>query len=714
MLLASSELLEAAPGQSSEKVFVEIAKKYKSLQIALLAEDNFNMSLKDTEDGEQSEEYPEKAILANSSKYLRVSAPPSVIEVAINIESNDGENSINVEGRLISIEAVAGVKLPFALEKDANSILKTIDDILEASIWGIHSSSSQAMHKDMAAFIAEAYESSTLIAPVGSWTATQDLKLLQIIPSCGWPDNKRRVTLMLSALADEASSSLFMSPVLAASHLKSLLSLFRGEKVKQTKAFAFSNAILRSMARCGIPHQLYSSTREVAFEGKRPEFDAYLMTWERFLRECGSFPGLDEHRLRKFTQDAFDVADSSRDDDKPIDSGLLFGLTAKAVKDCLSKSETMHRIRTLLASRDDTSLTTVLQQRVMPTGTSVPPYARDRTMPVWWTTAHDIKLLKLTCVHGLHNWKKILAADSQTINLGDLHDSLSIIEAPLDFVIPLRENGQEWVLALTPKVAEKRLAHILKAVDSFTTVNTLPQSPRRNTTVFAVAKDSKSVKRVKPPTASSFNWTTLQVPETKRESVQSQMSHSIPFSDRVFTAVAVNQTTISSLTKHNVVVMSHAPEKPNSDAQIEEPRIMDDDCILIHSGRDESLATDVIFVNDKTPMHTDRSLPYDALDQQLALTTAAPAPVQFMQGSGACVVMQSSAPDEVIEKVAPEAIKGALPIATAVKKRKVDESKVTVKKPVPSSKSILSFFTKIPSAITKSPDQRCEESTLLS
>lgn len=713
---ASTELREASPGQPYDKIIIEIAKKYKSVRVALLAEDKFSMPAKESDDGDQSEDYPEKSILADSSQYIKISALPSGIELAINVASADDGGCIVVEGRVISLEALNSLKLSFALERDANGILRTVDDILEASMWGIRSSSCQSIQNQIAGVISEAYDSSALIAPAGSWTVAQDLRLMQAVPSFGWPDNKRRVASILSAMTGEESPSLQINPPVVASHLKSLLSLLRGETLKQTKALPFSNAILRTMARYGTPHLLYSSIREAGFAGRRPEFEAYLMSWEGFLRECGSFPGLDEQRLRKFILEMLDQVENSSggDDDKPIDSGLLFGLTVKSVRDSICKRETMHLIRTLLACQDDTALTAALRQKVMPTGTAVPPYARDRSMPVWWTTAHDVKLLKLTCLHGLHNWKKILAADSQTINIGDLQDSLSIIEAPLDFVIPLRENGQEWVLALTPKVAEKRLAHMLKVVDPFTQVMTLPQSPRRSVSVSAPAKTSKSAKRVKPPTtASSFNWTSIQMPSTKRESVPSNFNISTPLPDRSSAVMVMNQTTIAASTTNRVVDLSQAPGKPAFGANVEESPMMDaDDCVLIQSSEDSPSTSDVVFVDDKKPGTTAASLPDKALDQHLLSTTAISAPSPSTHDKGVRVVAQSTAPDAVVvEKPASSAIKSSLPVATAVKKRKAEESKATAKKHVPASKSILSFFTKTPSTAPKSPIKLGHEST---
>lgn len=692
MMDASNEICSASVDQSLPVVIADLAKRYKSIRIALFVQKSFSKPFMNTEGVDESEVFPEKMILDNFTKFSRISQSSPGFEVDIKIELNADSNSIVVEGIEISLDNLNDIKLPWSFEKDSHSIFRALDDILEISAWGKKVLECLETKQLLTTLFEDAYENSTLLAPASWWNVAHDLKLLQLIPTCGWPDCKRRSMAILCELfGTEESSKAPLSHQAIASHLEYLVSLLRGGSVKQTKALPYSSAILRTLGRWGRPHELYTSIHKLPDSGKRPDFDLYLMSWEKFLNECGKYPGLDESRLRKFILEMTEfLCRSDGKDDKVIESGLLFGLTPKSIKDSYCKSEIMYRIRTLLAIRDDCALNGTLKQRVMPTGASVPPYARDRSMPVWWTVDHDIKLLKLTCLHGLHNWKKILAPETQVIENNGTTDSLSILEAPSDFEIPLRENGQEWVLALTAKIAEKRLSHILKVVDVFALVTNFPQSPRRNSIAQSLAKGTQTVNKKKSSSA-ALSWASATIPEKivraplfkpaldKSQRLEAENSveflgvfQSADVEARGKTFVEIKKSDLP-ITTESVELVKHPKGDLGSGGSNRTPESLIID-ISQNIPNENVCAAEVIFKDSDSIASSDFKEP------------------NTISGSGGpCSIVSDG-------RV------GSSAVVTEMKKRKKnDDSKATVKKPAPASKSILSFFNKLPTIADKNP-----------
>ncbi len=84
------------------------------------------------------------------------------------------------------------------------------------------------------------------------------------------------------------------------------------------------------------------------------------------------------------------------------------------------------------------------------------------SMPYWWTLDMDIELLQSVLVCGYGNWKKLL------------QESALLPPAEGTSQVPPKVNGMEWVLTLTPKALEKRIASLLRGLPA---VHTLPIPP---------------------------------------------------------------------------------------------------------------------------------------------------------------------------------------------------------------------------------------------
>jgi hypothetical protein len=100
-------------------------------------------------------------------------------------------------------------------------------------------------------------------------------------------------------------------------------------------------------------------------------------------------------------------------------------------------------------------------------GPDVPVFRRDLTLPVWWTLQHDVKLLRLCIEIGYGHWKKIVGDER-------------IANAPADFEMPPKVNGLEWIITLTAKNAEKRVAALLRGLPTMRSLSLpAPTSPQR-------------------------------------------------------------------------------------------------------------------------------------------------------------------------------------------------------------------------------------------
>jgi hypothetical protein len=127
----------------------------------------------------------------------------------------------------------------------------------------------------------------------------------------------------------------------------------------------------------------------------------------------------------------------------------------KLVVECCDRMDTVHRLRCALAFLGDTQFEAALQDcnRVPGMGPGCPAFQRDNSLPVWWSYAHDVRLVRAALSSGhsfsVAAWKKFQGA----------HQTLT--QPPDDFELPPREKV-DWVMELTPKVAEKRLVLIGK------------------------------------------------------------------------------------------------------------------------------------------------------------------------------------------------------------------------------------------------------------
>ena len=455
---------------------------------------------------------PCETSLLQKHAHLQTAGEKSFMKTSFNVSSTLTEDNIlvfQVDSDVLTMDELRNVCIPFDCA-DVEAKLSQLDDLLLA----LSASSSCplptkktsqemellddqcAVSDPLASFFERGSALNSLLGLTSWWTSAHDAALLRGVVLHGYPDTKRRLLALQLSLPTLSFSitppcSLPLDSKVVVSRFKMLACLLRGEPIKSSgKPLPYAAAILRTMAKIGYPHKLYSSLLSNDAL-KRAE---YLLTWEQFSQEVGSFPALDTPRLQSFVVEMKEMSEMGSQDNKDmIEKGLLVGLSPKVLREVVEKADSMYRVRVLLSTRTDEVLLAEIEQKAMGTGPNVPPYARDKSMPVWWTPAHDLKLLKMVALFGCNQWKKIVSPDAPTIgNENGETECLSLAEVPKNFTFPPKEFGQQdaWLLTVTAKSAERRLVHILKMINALSLVSDLPQSPVRAT---ATAKKAEQL-----------------------------------------------------------------------------------------------------------------------------------------------------------------------------------------------------------------------------
>ena len=280
----------------------------------------------------------------------------------------------------------------------------------------------------------------------------------------------------------------------------------------------FGVAVLKTLSRIGRPRKLYASALAPEDDSadddegagaiaKVPEDRHHLLlTWDKLHAEVAL-----EYSARALINSVVTPADvkeltlallaarkaSPCRDPKLLKSASFDAkahpflvecdILPKAVVECCDRMETAHRLRCALAFMDDSQLARALEgnARVPGFGASVPLLQRDHSLPVWWTYHHDVRLLKAALVHG-HQfpaaaWKRLEAVDAAAVassaSTPAADSDPPLLREPDGFTLPPREKV-DWVLELTPKVAEKRCILIAKVFDPATVCRALGPSAR--------------------------------------------------------------------------------------------------------------------------------------------------------------------------------------------------------------------------------------------
>jgi len=230
----------------------------------------------------------------------------------------------------------------------------------------------------------------------------------------------------------------------------------------------------------------------------------YLLTWETFFAECALEYSSKElvasvvtsEDVRSITKEILAARKTAPCKDPKFrisqcDAAafpLLNGaeVTPKIVVDCCDRMETAHKIRLALAFLGPVGLEAVLRNcpRVPGTGADTPSFQRDCSMPIWWTFHHDVALLRDTLIYGNNlgtatTFKKLCTGDMErytaVITTKDVRvdrgqgqeeeqTHISLTNPPHGFEFPPREKN-DWVVALLPKAAEKRIGIITRVLD---------------------------------------------------------------------------------------------------------------------------------------------------------------------------------------------------------------------------------------------------------
>jgi len=182
---------------------------------------------------------------------------------------------------------------------------------------------------------------------------------------------------------------------------------------------------------------------------------AFLLTWEALAIEAGvqadSEGNLDLLQLKLIAAAIVSTAYAPID---PTSAGQEVkteghalagsGLTPKALLAGMDKVEVIHKLRLACACLDTGGVRAGILATCKQAGPLVGPSRRDTALPAWWTVEHDLRLLRLCFSNGYGQWKKMCA-------------DKTVADAPVDFVMPSKIQGFDWVTTLTPKICEKRL-----------------------------------------------------------------------------------------------------------------------------------------------------------------------------------------------------------------------------------------------------------------
>lgn len=349
-----------------------------------------------------------------------------------------------------------------------------------------------------------------------SWSEENDIHLLRCIAQVGWPEGKRKQSQIVQMLNEAGIESSFVTDgKFLVKRTKELAMTLRGESKEpigkkmdkkkleeaankaEAKAEAKSKKLVKSVLsaiqKLGRPRSNYDALATKLQQQHSANTDAvdatvniddrskYLITWETLAQEVGA---TSEDEISKVKEIANAIVEARKvmntatpsvssssivqpdssipsqanptitplSDSSEISTGLLAGLTNKAIEACCEKADIMHNLRLILACNEESLLFQLIQRNCKAAGPSVHPSRRDLTLPVWWTKNHDLQLLKITASQGLGQWKRIV-----------LDPFLSA--APEGFEMPPRANGKDWETSLTVKTAEKRFNALLSATE---------------------------------------------------------------------------------------------------------------------------------------------------------------------------------------------------------------------------------------------------------
>ena len=229
---------------------------------------------------------------------------------------------------------------------------------------------------------------------------------------------------------------------------------------------------------------------------------AYLLTWDSLAEEAGlsrdSDGNYDLGHLKAIAAAIVDAAFAPTDPTSAAQEIVTAGhplagsgLSPKVLLAGMDRIDHMHRLRLACACLDTEGLRAGILATCKQAGPDVGPARRDTTLPAWWTVEHDLRLLRLCCSpsYGYGQWKKLLA-------------DKRLADAPLNFEMPSKIQGFDWVTTLSPKVCEKRLqalsmglarhmGSLPSGAAGFTSVP--PGSPeRRKTSTGPPAKKAKT------------------------------------------------------------------------------------------------------------------------------------------------------------------------------------------------------------------------------
>lgn len=214
-------------------------------------------------------------------------------------------------------------------------------------------------------------------------------------------------------------------------------------------------------------------------------------------------------------------------DTKMVTTGLFAKVTHRMIESCLDKAHLLHQIRVAVVQHGIDNffqLRSTVRRSLKGAGPNTQKQKRDTTLPAWWTPYHDTALLQavLELATPQVNIESIAAEDEESqevppememttsaakrekerekekekeptgINWKDIA-SLPSISKPLPNFSLGFSNPADWVMSISPKVAEKRFQTLIQAPGVLSVSELVPPgSPdvtrKRNTSVQKVVK----------------------------------------------------------------------------------------------------------------------------------------------------------------------------------------------------------------------------------
>mmetsp|Transcript_14278 Transcript_14278/g.21378 ORF Transcript_14278/g.21378 Transcript_14278/m.21378 type:complete len:2203 (+) Transcript_14278:135-6743(+) len=128
--------------------------------------------------------------------------------------------------------------------------------------------------------------------------------------------------------------------------------------------------------------------------------------------------------------------------------------TTKQLATLASKTKTVNALRLFLCCHSDDRAEELLQENFK----DLYDPLNFGMLPLWWSPKHDIRLLKLVCLHGMGNYKAMLTEQTP---------DLDISTVPRDFVVPPRHpNEYPPVLHITHGLLSLRLSSLSMYISS--------------------------------------------------------------------------------------------------------------------------------------------------------------------------------------------------------------------------------------------------------